>query len=93
MPTRTINRLHFSDLDPGRFEDLCLKLLSREPDWKELSHPGRSGNDGGIDIHGTRTVNGPMVVQAVQKRPEIVTFGLIANGHQAVGVGSAACKA
>lgn len=58
MPTRTINRLHFSDLDPGRFEDLCLKLLDREPDWKELSHPGRSGNDGGIDLRGTRTVNG-----------------------------------
>lgn len=49
-PTRTINRLHFSDLDPFRFEDLCLNLVTRLENWKEIYHFGRKGTDGGIDI-------------------------------------------
>lgn len=51
-PTKTINRLHFSDLDPLRFEDLCLEIIERVSIWKELYHLGRKGNDGGIDIYG-----------------------------------------
>ncbi|WP_170061211.1 restriction endonuclease [Spirosoma aerolatum] len=51
QPTTTINRLHFTDLDPLRFEDLCLNLVSRLRDWKELNHFGRKGSDGGVDIH------------------------------------------
>ena len=50
QPTRTINRLHFTDLDPLRFEDLCLNIVSRINPWKELSHFGRSGSDLGVDI-------------------------------------------
>lgn len=50
QPTKTINRIHFSDLDPYRFEDLCLALVTRMENWKELIHPGRMGSDGGIDI-------------------------------------------
>lgn len=50
QPTRTINRLHFSDLDPLRFEDLCLNLVSGLHTWKELNHFGRKGSDGGVDI-------------------------------------------
>jgi len=50
--TRTHNRLHFSDLNPTRFEDLCLHLLSRSANWKVLNHFGRTGKDDGIDIHG-----------------------------------------
>lgn len=50
--TRTHNRLHFSDLNPIRFEDLCLHLLSRSTSWKVLNHFGRTGKDNGIDIQG-----------------------------------------
>lgn len=49
-PTKTTNRLHFSDLDPMRFEDLCLNLVSRLDKWKELNHFGRKGSDLGVDI-------------------------------------------
>lgn len=54
MSTRTTNRIHFSDLEPHRFGDLCYKLLDREHDWLELHHVGRSGNDGGVDILGRK---------------------------------------
>lgn len=51
-PSRTTNRLHFEDLDHRRFEDLCHALVIEYRDWSELAHPGRSGNDEGIDIDG-----------------------------------------
>jgi len=50
MPTKTINRIHFTDLDPIRFEDLCMNLVSKLRTWKELNHYGRKGDDGGVDI-------------------------------------------
>jgi len=49
-PTKTINRLHFEDLDPIRFEDLCLALVYRLNRWFEIEHYGRQGKDLGIDI-------------------------------------------
>lgn len=49
-PTSTTNRLHFTDLAPARFEDLCLNLMYRLHAWKEIRHYGRTGTDGGIDI-------------------------------------------
>ena len=52
-PSRTTNRLHFDDLDPRRFEDLCHSIIYPLRDWKEMSHPGRSGSDEGIDIVAT----------------------------------------
>lgn len=55
-PTKTTNRLHFSDLDPKRFEDICFQLLSAHYKWKELVHIGREGNDGGVDIRGIQTI-------------------------------------
>lgn len=51
-PTKTTNRLHFTDLEPLRFEDLCLNIIQRQKDWKDIRHYGRSGNDAGIDILG-----------------------------------------
>ena len=51
-PTKTINRIHFSDLDPMRFEDLCLNIIHRQKEWKDIRHYGRKGNDLGIDILG-----------------------------------------
>jgi restriction endonuclease len=49
-PTRTTNRLHFTDLDPTRFEDLCLALIYPLYPWVEIQHYGRLGSDGGVDI-------------------------------------------
>jgi hypothetical protein len=49
-PSRTINRLHFDDLDPKRFEDLCLAIVFQIRPWADLRHYGRSGGDGGVDI-------------------------------------------
>ena len=49
-PTKTTNRIHFSDLDPLRFEDLCLSLAYRLKRWKRINHIGREGSDGGVDI-------------------------------------------
>lgn len=51
-PTKTTNRLHFTDLEPLRFEDLCLNIIQRQKDWKDIRHYGRSGSDEGIDILG-----------------------------------------
>ncbi|WP_375444409.1 restriction endonuclease [uncultured Fibrella sp.] len=56
QPTRTINKLHFTDLDPLRFEDLCLNLVARLYEWKKLNHFGRKGADGGVDIHAVQQV-------------------------------------
>jgi hypothetical protein len=50
-PSTTTNRLHFEDLDPRRFEDLCHALVFSLRDWASMTHPGRTGNDDGIDIH------------------------------------------
>lgn len=49
-PTTTTNRIHFSDLDALRFEDLCLCLSYRLKRWKRINHIGREGTDGGVDI-------------------------------------------
>lgn len=56
-PTRTTNRLHFSDLDPLRFEDLCLNLVTRLDKWKEINHFGRKGSDNGVDIFAIKRDN------------------------------------
>lgn len=49
-PSRTTNRLHFSDLDPVRFEDLCLSLIYPLHPWEDIRHYGRQGGDDGVDI-------------------------------------------
>lgn len=51
-PTCTTNRIRLTDLEDKRFEDLALKLVSPIANWTELSHIGRSGKDGGVDIYG-----------------------------------------
>jgi formylglycine-generating enzyme required for sulfatase activity len=50
--TRTINPLHFEDLEPHRFEDLVRQLLYNFRNWHALEATGRSGADDGIDIRG-----------------------------------------
>jgi hypothetical protein len=49
-PSITTNQLHFTDLDPARFEDLCLALIYPLHPWREIRHYGRQGGDGGVDI-------------------------------------------
>lgn len=47
--TGSNHRLPFMDLDPARFEQLCLWLVGAEG-WKRAEHLGSSGSDGGRDI-------------------------------------------
>lgn len=54
--TRTTNRLHFTDLDPTRFEDLCLALIFPLHPWLDIRHYGRLGGDGGVDIYARERV-------------------------------------
>ncbi|MBN8571030.1 MAG: restriction endonuclease, partial [Ignavibacteria bacterium] len=56
-PTKTINRIHFSDLDPIRFEDLSMQLVYRLTNWESLNHDGRSGSDNGVDIRGIEKID------------------------------------
>jgi hypothetical protein len=55
-PGRTINPLHFEDLEPHRFEDLVRQLVYGFRDWVALESLGRSGADEGIDIRGIERV-------------------------------------
>ncbi len=48
--TRTINPLHFEDLEPHRFEDLVRQLMYDFRDWHKIEATGRGGSDDGIDI-------------------------------------------
>lgn len=48
-PTRTLNPLHFEDLDPHRFEDLIRRLAYAFRDWSDIQPLGRAGSDEGFD--------------------------------------------
>jgi hypothetical protein len=48
--TKTINPLHFEDLEPHRFEDLVRRLLYSFRDWNNIEATGRAGFDEGFDI-------------------------------------------
>lgn len=48
--TRTINPLHFEDLEPHRFEDLVRRLLYGFRDWTNIEPTGRAGSDEGFDV-------------------------------------------
>jgi hypothetical protein len=47
--TRTLNPLHFEDLEPHRFEDLVRQLIYDFREWRRLEATGRSGSDDGFD--------------------------------------------
>lgn len=49
-PTRTLNTLHFEDLEPHRFEDLVRQLVYDFRDWQTIEATGRGGGDEGFDI-------------------------------------------
>lgn len=48
--TRTLNPLHFEDLEPHRFEDLIRQLVYDYRPWSSIEATGRGGADDGIDI-------------------------------------------
>lgn len=54
--TRTINPLHFEDLEPHRFEDLVRQLAHGFRPWRSLEATGRLGKDQGVDIRGWERV-------------------------------------
>jgi hypothetical protein len=58
MPTatRTLNPLHFEDLEPHRFEDLVRQLAYDFREWASLEALGRTGSDEGMDIRGIERV-------------------------------------
>jgi hypothetical protein len=48
--TKTLNPLHFEDLEPHRFEDMVRQLVYDLREWKSIEATGRLGSDEGIDI-------------------------------------------
>lgn len=48
--SRTLNPLHFEDLEPHRFEDLVRQLAYDYRPWASIEATGRGGADDGIDI-------------------------------------------
>jgi len=63
MPTytKTLNPLHFEDLEPHRFEDLVRQLAYDFREWDSIEAIGRLGSDEGIDIRATeKTTSNPI---------------------------------
>lgn len=54
---RTINPLHFEDLEPHRFEDLVRQLAYDFRVWRVLEATGRLGADEGMDVRGIKIVS------------------------------------
>jgi hypothetical protein len=54
--TKTLNPLHFEDLEPHRFEDLVRQLVYYFRDWALLEPTGRLGADDGYDARGFEIV-------------------------------------
>lgn len=48
--TKTLNPIHFEDLEPHRFEDLVRQLSYGFKTWSKIEATGKSGGDDGIDI-------------------------------------------
>ncbi len=61
--SRTINPLHFEDLEPHRFEDLVRQLAYGYRSWRSLEATGRLGRDGGLDIRGREMVTVPPTLE------------------------------
>ncbi len=52
LASRTVNPLHFEDLEPHQFEDLARQLVYDFKDWRQLEATGRAGSDDGFDVRG-----------------------------------------
>ena len=56
IATRTLNPLHFEDLEPHRFEDLVRQLAYQFRAWRTIEATGRVGADEGVDIRAVEMV-------------------------------------
>lgn len=56
IAARTVNPLHFEDLEPHRFEDLIRQLAYGFRTWSRLEATGRLGGDEGTDIRGLEVI-------------------------------------
>lgn len=54
--TKTLNPLHFEDLEPHRFEDLVRQIIYDFRYWSLLEPTGRLGSDDGYDARGYEIV-------------------------------------
>lgn len=54
--SRTLNPLHFEDLEPHRFEDMVRQLLYDFRPWRSLEATGRLGGDDNFDVRGLEVV-------------------------------------
>ena len=54
--TKTLNPLHFEDLEPHRFEDLVRQLAYDFRVWSRIDAIGRTGADAGMDIRAMERV-------------------------------------
>jgi len=59
MSSKTINPLHFEDLEPHRFEDLVRQLIYDFRQWQTIEATGRSGSDEGFDVRATEITSEP----------------------------------
>ncbi len=67
MITKTFGKLHFTDLDPGRFEMMSMLMVYRMRRWEKINHYGATGNDDGIDIEAVELLdNGKRVTHHFQ---------------------------
>lgn len=66
--TRTINPLHFEDLEPHRFEDLVRQLIYEFKPWRKLEATGRGGSDEGFDARGWEIVGDADEAERVEEQ-------------------------
>jgi hypothetical protein len=68
--TKTLNPLHFEDLEPHRFEDLVRQAIYDFKEWSSLEPTGRLGSDDGYDARGFEIVREERDVQTPQGTDE-----------------------
>lgn len=62
--TKTLNPLHFEDLEPHRFEDLVRQIVYDFKEWSLLEPTGRLGSDDGYDARGFEIVKSGIDIDA-----------------------------
>ena len=67
--SRTLNPLHFEDLEPHRFEDLVRQLAYDYRAWSSIEATGRGGADDGIDIRAFESSVVPEVLDEEDEAP------------------------
>ncbi|WP_221090914.1 restriction endonuclease [Deinococcus aquaedulcis] len=73
--TRTLNPLHFEDLEPHRFEDLVRQLAYDFRSWASIEATGRGGADDGIDIRAFEQGRTPLPEESDDDDPPLVSPG------------------